>query len=217
MFRNTLTLAITLALASFSACSSAFIVKSDPLQADVFVLDPVSGVKKAIGKTPLELAPSAIREAAGEAVLAGECFSVIIEKKDYVSEKILVPSSRFGTLATVLDVKLKKGENEKEQFLAQDALDHLFLARSMALKKEYQRAQVEVDKVLTTFPAFPRALAMRASIYYMEGKLADSQKWYEEALKADPKFEDAVKMLGNIREKQGGARGLANGRKSGKP
>jgi len=192
---------ITVLLAN--GCASTFVVKSDPLGSDVSFIDPKTGTQKNLGKTPLEMKTSAVKEAVGEAVASGEYFTVVISQKGYVTEKVSVPASRFGTLVTQLDVRLKKGENEKEARIAKDILDQLFLAQKFALTKEYDRAQVALDKVLNEFPEFPRALSLRASIYFMQKNLEESLKWYTKALAADPQMEDAVKMTVKIKELQG--------------
>lgn len=194
-----------LALLVLPACAGAlFSVKSDPMQAEVFFIDPKSGDKKSLGKTPLELPSSALKQVAGESVDSGEFFTVLVEKPGYVSEKFNVPSSKFGTLVTALDVKLKQGSTPKERGAARDVLNHLFLAQKLALAREYDRAQVELDHLLRIFPDFARALSMRASIYYMQKNYAESLKWYEEAVKADPQMDDAVKMIAKVRALQGG-------------
>jgi tetratricopeptide (TPR) repeat protein len=193
-------------VSALAGCSSVFTVKSDPLQADVYVLDAKSGEKKPLGKTPLELPPSAVKQAAGPDVFAGEFFTVSVEKQGFVSERYEIPSTRFGTLLTALDVKLKAGEDKKEVARADEILGHLFLAQRLARAKEFERAQLELDKLLGVAPEFPRALSMRASIYFLQKNFAESVKWYEAALKADPQLEDAVKMLVKARELGGGGK-----------
>jgi tetratricopeptide (TPR) repeat protein len=185
-------------------CASVLAVKSEPLQADVFLQDPVSGNKKVIGKTPIEMSTSEVKALVGEEVMSGEYFTLIVEKQGYVSEKFLIPSTRFGVLVTALDVKMKAGNNPKEEKLAKDVLNRLFLAQKLAKTREYERAQIELDKILNEFPEFPRALSMRASIYFMQKNYAESQKWYEQAINADPQMEDAVQMLAKVRALQGG-------------
>ncbi|MDR3606917.1 MAG: tetratricopeptide repeat protein [Oligoflexia bacterium] len=181
----------------FSGCSSMFVVKSDPMVADVYYLDPKTGAKKELGKTPLEMKASVVKEAVGE-VPSGGYFTVIVEQKGYIPERLMVPATRFGTLVTQLDVKLKPGTQEKEARVAKEILDHLFLAQKYALAKETDRAQAELDRILNDFPEFARALSMRASIYFAQKNYAESLKWYERALKSDPQMEDAIRMTAKI-------------------
>jgi tetratricopeptide (TPR) repeat protein len=187
-----------LAAVLLDGCSSMFVVKSDPAVADVYYLDPKTGLKKELGKTPLEMKDSAVKEAVGE-VPSGGYFTVIVEQKGFIPERLMVPATRFGTMVTQINVKLKPGSQEKEVRIAKDILDHLFLAQKFAVAKEYDRAQAELDRILNDFPEFARALSMRASIYYVQKNYAESLKWYELALKSDPEMEDAVRMTAKIR------------------
>lgn len=198
-------LLFTIFVLGLSGCSSSFIVKSDPLQADVFVKNPKTGDKKPLGKTPLEMKIPDVKTAVGEDLLSGEFFTVIVEKPGYQGESYSIPATRFGTLVTMLDVKLKQGNLIKEEHLAKDILDHLFLAQKFALSKEFERAQVEIDKILATFPNFAKALTMRASIYYVQKNFPESLKWYNEALKVEPQNDDAVQMVSRIQKGQTGA------------
>ncbi len=202
MMRHTLVSLVLISIISALGCAGAsFQVKSDPIDAEVFVENPKTGVKKSVGRTPVEISPSTLKEVAGPDILAGEYFNFIVEKKGYVTQKQSVPSTRFGTLLTSVDVKMKEGDDVKQVKIAGEILDRLFAAQKFALKKEYERAQIELDRVIAEYPDFPRALSMRASIYFVQGKFAESIKWYEQALKYDPKMEDAIKMI--ARAKQG--------------
>jgi tetratricopeptide (TPR) repeat protein len=202
---STILLCVTL-----SGCATSFVVNSEPLQSEVFIYNSKSGEKKTLGKTPLKLTMSEVQKVVAEDVNSGEYFKVSVEKNGFVSESFLIPSTRFGTMVTTLTVKLKSGESEKEARIARDILNHLFLAQKLALTKQYERAQVELDKILADFPAFARALSMRASIYFAQNNFTESLKWYEEALKADPQMEDAVRMAAKVRSLQGGGRAPAS-------
>ena len=193
-------------IVSLSGCSSVFTVKSDPVAADVYFQDPKTGEKKSLGKTPLTMPKSDLRKTVGNGVDAGNFFTVVVEKPGYTPANFTIPVTGFGTMATILDVKLKEGTSQKEARVAKDLLDKLFLAQKFALSAQFERAQIEIDKILTEFPAFPRALSMRASIYFAQKNYPESVKWYDEALKADPQLEDAVRMASKARALAGGLR-----------
>lgn len=181
-------------------------IKSDPIQTEVFVIDAKTGEKKSIGKTPLELPANSVKDAGGEVVESGAYFPLIFEKEGYVPQKLLVPATRFGTLVTAIDVKLKQGTGPKEDHVAKTILDRLFLAQSLARNREFERAQIELDKVLTDSPNFARALSMKGSIYFVQKNYSESLNWYQKALSADPQMEEAVKMTARIRSLQGGSK-----------
>lgn len=183
-----------------------FAVKSDPVQADVVYVNPQTGERKSIGKTPLELPAADLKNTLGDAVTSGEYFTIQVEKPGYKTESFSIPASKFGTMITTLDVKMKTSNDAVEERLARTVLDHLFLAQKFALMNQYERAQIEIDKVLASFPQFPRALSMRASIYFAQKNYAESLKWYDEALKADPQLEDAARMEAKVRVLAGNGR-----------
>ena len=186
-----------------SGCSSVFEVKSDPQQADVFVQDRKSGDKKPIGKTPLALPKTELRRTVGD-VKPGEFITIVVEKQGFIPQSFNVPATGFGAMGTLLDVKLKEGNNEREARIAKDILDRLFLAQKFALSQQFERAHMELDKIVEQFPTFTRALSMRASIYYAQKNYAESLRWYEEALKLDPQMDDAVRMAAKVRGLVGG-------------
>lgn len=183
-------------------CTTLFEVKSEPLQADVFVLNE-KNEKKPLGKTPLQMPEGEVRKVLGEGVSSGEFFTVVVEKEGFLPQSFNIPSTRFGTMVTSLDVKLKQGEGPQEVRVAKEMLDHMFLAQKLANLQQFERAQIELDKIILPFPKFSRALSMRASIYYAQKNYPESMKWYEEALKHDPNMEEAVKMLAKVRVLQG--------------
>ena len=161
-------LPVVLLLLLSSCATSIFTVHSTPLQADVFLINPKTGEKKSIGKTPVEMPAAAVKEIVGEEVMAGEYFTVMIEKPGFESWTLAVPSTRFGTMVTALDVKLKEGTGAKETRVAKQILEHLFLAQKLAIRGDYGQAQSEIDKILALAPDFSRALSMRGSIYYLQ-------------------------------------------------
>jgi tetratricopeptide (TPR) repeat protein len=187
------------------ACSTpSFVVKSEPLQADVFIQDVKTGDKKLIGKTPLQMPIPEVKKIAGESLTSGEFFTVSVEKTGFISQSFNVPATRYGTTLSQLDVKLKEGTVPKELRLAKEILDHLFVAQKFAVAQQFERAQIELDKILSPFPDFARALSMRASIYYAQKNYPESLKWYEEALKANPEMDEAVKMVAKVKTLQSG-------------
>ncbi len=187
------------------ACATpSFVVKSEPLQADVFIQDIKTGDKKLIGKTPLQMPIPEVKKIAGEGLTSGEFFTVSVEKTGFIPQSFNVPATRFGTTLSQLDVKLKEGTVPKELRLAKEILDHLFIAQKFAVAQQFERAQIELDKILSPFPDFARALSMRASIYYAQKNYPESLKWYEEALKANPEMDEAVKMVAKVKTLQSG-------------
>lgn len=197
---------LTAIIFTLAACSSApvlFNVKSEPLQADVFYKVPDSDVKKPLGKTPLSMPMTEVNKIVGAELKSGQFLTIIVEKPGFTTQSFMIPATQYGTALSNLDVKLKNGA-AKEERLARDVLDHLLLAQKMALNQQYERANIEIDKILIDMPDFTPAMSMRAAIFYAQKNVPESLKWYENILKVDPKDDEAVKMITKI--KGGGGR-----------
>lgn len=182
-----------------NSCTTLFIANSNAPQSEVFYLNQKTGEKKSLGTTPLQLPMDEFRSKLGEEVLPGEFYKLKFEKKGYQSETYMVPATRYGTLTTKIEVTLIESKKDEEERIAKTLIDRLFMAQRLALLKEFERAQIELDKIITDHPTFVRALTMRASIYYAQGKPQESLKWYEEALKIDPQMEDVIKIAAKIK------------------
>jgi tetratricopeptide (TPR) repeat protein len=191
--------AIYIFLALITSCSSKFIVLSDPPQADVFVVDAKTGERKTIGKTPIEMPVEDVKKTVVNQPTAGEFYSILVEKPGFETQTFNVPSGQFSTLITSLDVKLKEGKSQAEFRLAKEILDNIFLAQRFANLSQFERAHIELDKVINQFPTFSRALSMRASVFFAQKNYQESLKWYEQALVYDPNLEEAVKMTAKVR------------------
>lgn len=187
-----------------AGCSSKLTIKSEPAQADIFVLEPGTQDKKLVGKTPLEMPPEDLFKNLTSKPAAGEFVTLFAELPGYETFKMSIPANKFSTLGSVIDIKLKEGATAKELKTAKEIVDQLFLAQKFALLGQFERAHIELDKIVVSFPNFARAITMRASVYYAQKNLPESLKWYEEALKIDPSLDDAIKMASKIRTQQGG-------------
>jgi Tetratricopeptide repeat len=191
--------AIIILLSLISSCASKFVVVSDPPQADVFVVDAKTGEKKTIGKTPIEMPVADVKKTVTNQPTAGEFYSILVEKPGFETQTFNVPAGQFTTLITSLDVKLKEGKSQAEFRLAKEILDNIFLAQRFANLGQFERAHIELDKVINQFPTFSRALSMRASVFYAQKNYQESLKWYEQSLRQDPNLEEAVKMTAKVR------------------
>ena len=194
-------------LIGFSGCSttSTFSIKTEPPQAEIYYLANDDSPKKSLGKSPISIPMEELKSTIKE-IEAGEFFKLSIEKEGFISQTYAIPATQFGTTIAEIDVKLKQGENENQKKLAKEILDQLFLAQKFALAQEFERAQIEIDKILKQFPEFSNALSMRAAIYFAQKNYSESTKWYELAIKSDPKMDEAVKMLAKIKSITSGAR-----------
>lgn len=201
LFRN---LIVVMGLALLSGCGSkpvVFNVTTEPEEANVFVLNSQSGDKKKIGKSPIEMEEQALKKEVGTLGKAGEFVELIVEKEGFQKKSLWVPLSSSGSLRSQLKVTLKSNENqEKELETAKNILDQLFLAQKFARLKEFERALIEIDKILGQHPQFARALSMKGSIYFAKRDFKSSLEWYDKAIEVDPEFGHAVEMSAKVRK-----------------
>ncbi len=183
------------------ACSSKLIMKSEPSDVRVSIAVAGSSEYKVVGKTPLELKDTQLTEILKIDPAAGVYYEAILEKDGFDKERILVPAARFMPMETVIDVKMKQGQQEMR--LASQIVQYLLNAQRFATNKEYERAQIEVDKVFAIDPKFTRAMTMRASIFFIQEKYEESLNWYEKAFALDDRLEDAVLMISELKKKLG--------------
>lgn len=184
-------------------CSTLFKVTSEPPEAEVFVVTGEKKEKKLLGKTPLEMPVEELTKSLNGEIKPGEFFTVEVSKSGFLPQSFQLPANRFGTSVTQLTVNFTKGESDKEMKTAQDILNRLFLAQKLAVNKQYERALIELDRILTQFPTFPRALSMKGTIYMAQQNYPESLKWYEEALKNDPQMDETIKLATKVRELMG--------------
>lgn len=174
-------------------------VQSEPSDVEVFIAHQTSKDRKPIGKTPLEITFQELNEKAAISSDAGDYAILIFDSKAIEPEKVLVPLMSIGMKTTVVKVKLEPRQDIK---FAGDILQRLHNAQKFAQAGQYERAQIECDKVLESDPEFVRALSMKASIYYVQKNFDESLKWYEKALAADPAFDEAIKMIAKIKQEK---------------
>ncbi len=182
-------------------CSSKMKLVSEPPEAVVNVLVGENKEKKSLGKTPIEMPVSDFEEKVGQQEASAQFYTIEFTKEGFETQTFTIPYSSSGTLLTELNIKLKKGEDKKEELeTAQQLINNLFLAQKFAITKQFERALIELDKLIEAHPTFARALSMKGSVYYAQKNYQESLKWYEAALEADPQLEETVKLAAKVRE-----------------
>ncbi|MEZ4873670.1 MAG: tetratricopeptide repeat protein [Bdellovibrionales bacterium] len=181
------------------ACSTSLKVVSEPEKAVVYVKDNETNEKRKIGETPIDKRDDEVKEFLEDLGTSGEFVTLVFEKEGFSSKEVYVPISPSGSISTEISVKLNNGKQQEVE-TAQQIIDSIFLAQSYARAKEFERALIEIDKVLVGFPKFDRALSMKASIYYAKGDFKQSLEWYDKAIDANPKLTQAINMSAKIRK-----------------
>lgn len=181
------------------ACSSKLKIQSEPSDIEVFVSQQNSAQKKSLGKTPIEITYSDLSEKIRGTQNSGEFVYMSFESKDFDIEKVLLPSRPFGLTSTQIFVKLTPLKDVSQ---ARDILQKLHNAQKFAQAGQFDRALVDIDKVLEVDPNFIRALSLKGSVYYLQKNYDEALKWFEKALALDGSFEEAVKMIAKIKEEK---------------
>jgi len=197
------TLQIIIVCLSLGACSTApFKIKSEPDNIKVFLILPESNEKKSLGVTPITKTKDEINELLGSELPSGGMINLLFEKEGFVKKEVWLPSAAGGDLGVDISVKLSEGVSSQEEMkTANDIINKLFLAQGYARTQQYERALIEIDKVLEVFPEFDRALTMKGAVLYGQGSFKTSLEAYEKALNSNPELRNALDMSAKIRKK----------------
>lgn len=185
--------AFTIGLAG---CTAKLIVQSDPPQAEVSVR--VEGRKEQVklGQTPLEITERDLMAKLNLSPDAVQWISLSLEKAQYSSREVLLPSSRWGGGARF--IKLALEPSTEKMTTVSEILAHFFNAKKYADIRQFEQAHAELEKVLAIDNKSVNALNMNAGIFFLQGNLDEAKRIYREALAIDPKSSDAIKMLEKI-------------------
>jgi tetratricopeptide (TPR) repeat protein len=175
-------------------------IKSDPSEAQISINLP-NGQKKELGKTPLEVSFALFEEFVPLSPATGQMIPLLFERQDYESLLVMVPSVRLGLTSASVMAKLKS--NQDAAASAEQLLQFIHNAQKFVNAGNFDRAHAEVDLALNKSPRFIRGLSMKASIFYVQKRWDESQAYYEKALAIDNSFEEAIRMLTEIRRARG--------------
>ena len=184
-------------------CGSApvFKVETVPEKAEVVIVAKADAAPKVIGEAPFEKEEKELKKAVGKLNPKDGFVELRVRKQGYRTKSLWVPVTSSGSLRSTLKVTLEKDEAGIANFeTVEEILDQMFLAQKFARLKQYERALIEIDRVLKKFPDFARALTLQGSIYFANGDFKNSLSSYEKALQADPKFDHALEMVSKVRK-----------------
>ncbi len=194
---------VTLVHLGVIGCASSFKVTSQPEEAEIFLVDSETGETKRIGSTPLQKKSTELREELGDIGTPGGFVQLRIQKEGYETQDLWIPVSAGGALGTEINLSLRAVDPEQtaeEIKKASEILERIFLAQQFARTQQFERAFIEIDKVLEAFPDLARAQSMKAAIYFARGDLNESLDWYERAIASDPQFTQAIEMAARVRQ-----------------
>jgi tetratricopeptide (TPR) repeat protein len=181
-------------------CSQKLRVKSDPPDAEVYVRAVGKKDKTFLGRTPLEISTSEFKSKSHQDISDGSYVELVFEKKDFMTEKLLLPATRFNTLSTEVFTKLRGGVEESS--FASQMVHHLQHAQSFVDQNDLDRALNELDQALAYDDHFAMALSLKGSVLYLQKRYSESLSYFEKALKYDERLDEAVRMIGKIKRER---------------
>jgi tetratricopeptide (TPR) repeat protein len=185
-----------------SACAPTLTIKSDPAGANVFVLKN-NGEKQSLGTTPIVMKVSELENMTPLSSMTGEMLPLTFEANGFKTTEVFVPPMRTGILEAGINVQLKPEAAETcSNTSADELLRYLHNAQKFANASVFQAAIDEVNKAIEKDPKFIRAYSMKGSIYFVQNRFDESQAMYEKALSIDPNFDEAIKMIAEIKKKK---------------
>lgn len=182
-------------------CANKIVVQSDPPQAEVFARVEGKKDRVSIGTTPVEISESQLAEKLNLSADSTQWVQLVLEKKEYTTREVLIPSNRWGETSKI--IKLSLPQNPDKSTVVNEMLSYYFNAKKFAETKQFDQAHSEIDKILALDEKNVRAINMKAGIFFLEGKFDAAKKLYREALTLDPTSSDAIKMLEKIQNRSG--------------
>lgn len=194
-------IALVLTSLVLGACSSRVVLRSDPPEAMIWLPDENAGGNRPLGRTPLDLSASQITKTLAASSRVSDFFELVVTKEGYQTEHYFLPVESLSSSELGLLVKLMPDHGQER--LAKVMIERLFYVQKLARKGEFKAAHATIDKVLKLWPMFPRALMMKASIFYVQRNYEDSLKWYERALLTESGSDEAARMMLELRKRLG--------------
>jgi tetratricopeptide (TPR) repeat protein len=170
---------------ALSACASTgkVVVRTEPPDANVFLVDNKTGQNALLGKSPFTFD----RDVAAKK--GSEVIQLRFEKEGYEPKYSAVAA--FGQQTTFLDVKLNSinvasGELRQAFELGRSLLTE---ANRLVLSKRYAEGLARVEKILEMDPKNSEAVAAKGSILYLMKDYDGAHQAWTKALELNPGYE----------------------------
>lgn len=184
------------------ACASKLTLQSEPSDAEVSIAVAGKAEKAKAGKTPVELTENQLQQMLQVTPDKAALLEITIEKKDFETRTILFPSNRWGELSKTIKIQLTPRTEASD--IVRVMLRHLFNGKKFAESRQYDQAQMELDKALALDSKSAQAMTMKAGVFYLQNNFGEAEVWYKKALAAEPSFSEAIQMLEKLKIKKGG-------------
>ena len=166
-------------LLSLTACSSAFLIKSDPPGASVYMDE------KLMGQTPLKLAQKDLPYV--------DNIHLRVEKQDYGTFETIIPGPHLASLGEEIAIQIPKAPDETA--IINQKVSLIIQAHRLALDGQTHQAIQILDQLIAENPKLISAHLLKGSILFLGKNLASAREAYEQVLVLDPSNREAIKML----------------------
>jgi tetratricopeptide (TPR) repeat protein len=191
----------------FTACTTAskVVVRSEPIDAKVYLVDTNSGQNALIGNTPLAFDREA-KTQAGKDVL-----QLRIEKEGFEPRYAAVAS--FGGETTFVDVKLNSVSVANEDIRKSFELSRSLLveANRLVVAKRFSEALTRTEKILEMDPKNAEAHAAKGSILFLMKDLDGAKQSWTRSLELNPSSEGVRASLIDLSLQDVGRQPTSNG------
>lgn len=184
-----------------SGCTSKLVIQSEPPQVDVSVSVEGQAERIKLGQTPIEIEEAKLNETLKLTSDSAQWILFTFEKKDFETKNVYLPSNRFGELTKTFKIQMKSMDANSTTVVKM--MRHFFNAKKFAETRQYEQAHQEIDKVIALDSAIPQAYSMKGGIYFLQNQMDQAASYYTKAIQIDPSYDEAIKMLDTIKNKDG--------------
>lgn len=182
-------------LLSFSAFAAKVNFVSTPEGAEVFVINPTTGKKKAVGKTPYTSNFSAFLSQGGK----NQSVQVMVSKPGYEDFNIVIPQVSSSDVRVNANLRVEKNLKLATDFdfLVTDLFDALRMARL----KDFDSSNEKLDLLVKKFPHFSVVYEMKGMNFYLKKDFKKALNFYKKAFSVNPKNREAYRMMTYLEKK----------------
>jgi tetratricopeptide (TPR) repeat protein len=179
--------------------STAFAAKvnflSTPEGAEVFVINPTTGKKKPVGKTPYTSDFSSFLSQGGE----NQSIQVMVSKPGYEDFNIVVPPISSSDVRVNANLQVEKNLKLATDFdfLVTDLFDALRMTRL----KDFESSNQKLDLLIKKFPHFSVVYEMKGMNFYLKKDFKKALNFYKKAFSVNPKNREAYRMMTYLEKK----------------
>jgi tetratricopeptide (TPR) repeat protein len=188
---------LTIFILTGNAWAEKIMITSNPSDAEVNILNNLTGKKIKIGKTPFESSVGEVLSNFG----GGNVFMLEVGKEGFQPFRLLVARSGKNDLELIVNLPVDK---EIEQVQSVDKLvAELFDVQRLLRGKAYQGALKKLEELEKSHPHYSVIYEIKASAYYLKKDFKNSLAMYRKAFGLNPENYDAYRMKLYLEKKYG--------------